>query len=282
MNTEFKLINDDSLICMKNYEEKSIDAIITDPPYGLTYLDKEFDTLKGTPKSGGIFKGKKGGGMKFSFDQNKELTEFLTPFFREAFRILKPGSFLITFSQGRLLLGQLRALEDVGFEIREQFFWRKPSAKPNQQSPTRKNSKIKLTTDRVILGPGKTIEPFIVAQKPKDGSYANNFAKWGTGLIDKNLATTTTWDFPSASKKEKEFLSHLTIKPLDLMKRIVKVFTKEGDVIMDPFNGSGTTGIACLHENRHYVGIEISELFYNESLNRYNREIEKLNKNIKE
>lgn len=272
----FNIIHGDSLDWLKQSKDNSVDAVITDPPYGLHHLDREFDTLQNTPKSGGARKGSKGGGMKWDANQNKKLSKFLLPFFNESLRILKPGSFCVVFSQGRLLLGVLSALEEAGFEIREQFFWKKPTALPNQQSPNRKNSKKPVLTDRVILGPGKHVETFVVAQKPREGTYANNWNKWGTGLVDPKEATSTVWEYSSASKKEKQGLTHLTIKPLALMKRIVRVFSKSKDIIVDPFSGSGTTGVACLYEDREYVGIELSHDFYLESLNRLNGVQQKL------
>ena len=125
-----------------------------------------------------------------------------------------------------------------------------------------------MQTDRVVLGPGKHIEPFIVAQKPKEGTYANNWLKWETGLISPTEALSTVWEFASASKKEKQGISHVTVKPLELMKRIVRVFSKPNDLVVDPFSGSGTTVLACLLENRNSIGIELSSQFYLESLER--------------
>ena len=266
----YNLIHGDSLIELKTFSDNSFDACITDPPYGLTHLDGEFDDLSDTAKSGGAFSGKKGGGMAYSKDQNRDTAKFLSPFFQETFRILKPGSFCVVFSQGRLLLGALTAIEAAGFEIREQFYWRKPSALPNQQVASKKNSTVKVNTDRVILGPAKVIEPFIVAQKPREGSYTNNFNKWGTGLVDKKEVLSTVFDCKSASKEEKAGLTHTTIKPVELMQRIIRGFSKTGDTVIDPFNGSGSTGAAAMIENRIYTGIEISELFYKQSLSRLN------------
>ena len=128
-----------------------------------------------------------------------------------------------------------------------------------------------MSTDRVILGPAKVVEPFIVAQKPREGSYAENFNKWGTGLVDKHEAISTVFECRSASSKEKKTagITHPTVKPLDLMRRIVRSFTKHGDLIVDPFNGSGTTGIAAIMEVRRYIGVELSTEFYTESLMRF-------------
>lgn len=265
-----KLIHGDSLTHLVSMATSSVDVCITDPPYGLTFLDKgKFDKLdEESAPGGGAFSGGNGGGMAFSKNQNAETTKFLLPFFQETYRVLKPGAFCISFSQGRLLLGVLLALDQAGFEVREQFYWRKPSALPNQQSPSKKNSKIKVETNRVILGPGKIVEPFVVAQKPKEGSYAENFLKWGTGLVDRIETTSTVFDCKSASKIEKGGLTHPTIKPIELMQRIVRCFSKPGDLILDPFSGSGSTGAAAILEGRDYLGIELSELFHSESSKR--------------
>lgn len=269
----YTLINQNSLTKLDTFADNSIDAIITDPPYGITHLDKEFDkqTLDNTAKSGGIFAGMTMGGMKFDNNQNKSTYEFLLPFFQKSLRVLKPGAFCIVFSQGRLVAGVINALIEAGFEIREQMFWRKPSAKPNQQTPWKKTSKNKDFTNRVVFGPGKVIEPFIIAQKPIEGSYSENYLKYHTGLVNKELATTTVFEEAAPSKDEKQGLQHPTIKPIKLMERIIETFTEENQTVLDIFNGSGSTGIAALNKNRNYIGIELNKQYYEESLARFQR-----------
>ena len=267
----YKLYNDNSLNVLDTFADNSIDAVITDPPYGITHLDKEFnpEVLNNTAKSGGIFAGMTMGGMKFDNNQNKSTCEFLLPFFQKSLRVLKPGAFCIVFSQGRLVAGVMNALIEAGFEIREQMFWRKPSAKPNQQTPWKKNSKNKDFTNRVVFGPGKVIEPFIIAQKPIEGSYSTNYLKYHTGLVNKELATTTVFEEAAPSKDEKQGLQHPTIKPIKLMERIIETFTEENQTVLDIFNGSGSTGIAALNKNRNYIGIELNKQYYKESLKRF-------------
>lgn len=269
----YNLINNDSLVILDTLDNNSIDAIITDPPYGITHLDKEFDNevLKNTAKSGGIFSGMTMGGMKFDKNQNNQTHDFLLPFFKKSFRVLKPGAFCIVFSQGRLVAGVMDALIEAGFEVREQMFWRKPSAKPNQQTPWKKTSKNKDFTDRVVFGPGKVIEPFIVAQKPIEGSYSENYLKWHTGLVNRELVTTTVFEESAPDKQEKEGITHPTVKPVKLMERIVEAFTEENQIILDIFNGSGSTGIAALNKNRNYIGIELNSKYYQESLERFTK-----------
>jgi site-specific DNA-methyltransferase (adenine-specific) len=67
----------------------------------------------------------------------------------------------------------------------------------------------------------------------------------------------TVWSFTAPTKREKGFGKHPTQKPVELIKRCLRASTAKGDLVLDPFMGSGTTGVACLATNRRFVGIEI-------------------------
>jgi len=71
------------------------------------------------------------------------------------------------------------------------------------------------------------------------------------------------------NKKEKSVGNHPTQKPLALLERIITATTKEGDIVLDPFNGAGTSGIACAKLNRKYVGIELDKEYLEISKRRY-------------
>jgi len=64
------------------------------------------------------------------------------------------------------------------------------------------------------------------------------------------------WQIPLVSKVEKKYGKHPTQKPVALIERIILASSNEGDLVLDPFNGSGTTGIACYNHNRKYIGID--------------------------
>lgn len=70
-------------------------------------------------------------------------------------------------------------------------------------------------------------------------------------------------------KEEKKYGKHPTQKPLSLLERIILASTKENDLVLDPFNGSGTTGIACKKLNRRYVGIDINKDYLDLTIKRY-------------
>ena len=77
------------------------------------------------------------------------------------------------------------------------------------------------------------------------------------------------WNIPLVSKKEKKYGKHPTQKPLPLLERILLAASKEEDLILDPFNGSGTTGIACKNLNRRYIGIDKSKEYLDLTIKRF-------------
>jgi site-specific DNA-methyltransferase (adenine-specific) len=80
----------------------------------------------------------------------------------------------------------------------------------------------------------------------------------------------SVWSIPTPPQSEKIFGKHPTQKPLALLKRIILSSTNEGNIILDPFNGGGTTGIAAkLIGGRKYIGIEIGKEFIDLTIKRY-------------
>lgn len=71
----------------------------------------------------------------------------------------------------------------------------------------------------------------------------------------------SVWSIPLTPKNEKLFGKHPTQKPIELVKRLVAAATKEGDTVLDPFMGSGTTGVVCKRLNRKFIGIDFDKKF---------------------
>ena len=83
----------------------------------------------------------------------------------------------------------------------------------------------------------------------------------------------SVWSLNTPSPSEKIFGKHPTQKPLPLLRRIIKASTKPCDIIFDPFNGAGTTGIAALQiGNRKYIGCEINRDYLDLTIKRYHSE----------
>ena len=84
------------------------------------------------------------------------------------------------------------------------------------------------------------------------------------------------WTLNLPTKKEKEFGKHPTQKPLLVLERILLASTQEGDLVLDPFNGSGTTGIACCLLNRNYIGIDKEKDYLDLTIKRYQSKKEEI------
>ena len=77
--------------------------------------------------------------------------------------------------------------------------------------------------------------------------------------------------YPICSGKERT--AHPTQKPLNFMQELLKIHTDVGDIVLDPFMGSGTTGVACINMNRDFIGIELDKNYFNIAQERINDEL---------
>ena len=280
-----KIYNIDCLNGMKRIQDSSIECAITDPPYFINKMDNNWDRddiNKSKAKAGVI-----GGlpvGMKFDAKQGENLEEYMTIVANELFRVLKPGSFCLVFSQARLSHRMANAFENVGFEIRDMLFWkRKSQPKAFSQnhfvrrmniSNREKEEIIKKLDNRKTPQLMQEVEIVILCQKPRDGTFVNNWLKYGVGLIDTDFQDrfpSTVMEFERDSN-----INHITPKPVQLIKYLLKIFTKEGDLVIDPFMGSGTTAIACIDTNRNYIGFELDEGYHSMAQKRISEHIDNL------
>jgi len=83
----------------------------------------------------------------------------------------------------------------------------------------------------------------------------------------------SVWTLPSPNGNEKVFGKHPTQKPIALLERIILASTNEGDLVMDPFSGSSTTGVAAIRLKRRFVGIELESEYLSLSVKRLEQEI---------
>lgn len=86
--------------------------------------------------------------------------------------------------------------------------------------------------------------------------------------LNNNKQMKDVWEFKSPSKEEKIHGKHPTQKPEKLLERIIISSTKENDLILDPFNGSGTTGVISYLLNRKYIGIDLEKEFLDITIKR--------------
>jgi site-specific DNA-methyltransferase (adenine-specific) len=222
-----ELIHGDCLVEMQNIPDKSIDLIVTDPPYKIITGGDSNGANSERPK--GILKG------------NIELMPSIPKFddwIPECFRILKDDShayFMVNFTN---LLEMGECLKRAGFKIHNLLVWEKNNCTPSQFYM-------------------KNCEYIFFCRKGK--------AKWIT-----NIGTSKTvhrYDNVIGDK------CHPTQKPISLMAFYIENSSKEGDVILDPFMGSGSTGVACVNTNRNFIGIELNEEYFKIAEKRINTAI---------
>ncbi len=111
-----------------------------------------------------------------------------------------------------------------------------------------------------------------------DKEYCLYFRKGGY-CSPKNYEDAKTVFYYPINIKDKKKWNHPTIKPEELIRKLIRNSSKEGDIVMDSFMGSGTTAISCLKENRNFIGYEINEEFYKICLKRIKKVKEELNDN---
>jgi DNA modification methylase len=268
---QFTLHHGDCLDALRLMPDCSVDAIVTDPPYGLSFMGKKWD-----------------------YDVPS------VDVWAECLRVLKPGGHLLAFAGTRTQHRMAVRIEDAGFEIRDMIAWVYGSGFPKSL-----NLKDEWQGWGTALKPA--LEPITVARKPLVGTVAENVLQHGTGAINvdggrvgteeritnwsgtanykvsdpKTGTTTATGRWPAnfihdgseeatdllgasarffycakASKADRGENHHPTVKPTDLMRYLCRLVTPPSGIVLDPFNGSGSTGCAAVLEGFQYIGIE--------------------------
>jgi site-specific DNA-methyltransferase (adenine-specific) len=168
-------------------------------------------------------------------------------------RVLKPdgtiwisGTYHSIYQCGYLL-------QKNNFHILNDISWFKPNAPPNLSC-------------RFFTASHETL---IWARKDTSAKHTFNYEAMKNGsfpedkLKKENTQMRSVWSILTPKNSEKEFGKHPTQKPLALLERIIVASTKENDVILDPFCGGGTTGVACKKiGKRYFIGIEIDKNYF--------------------
>ena len=296
------IVNVDCMEHLKTLKDNSIDCVITDPPYFIDKLDNNWSAkdIKEDKKNSHIKHLPKG--MKFDKKQVKNLYDYYLNLSKLLFQKMKPGGYFLSFSSPRLYHAISMACEIAGFDIRDMINWTYTQAMPEGMSMThiiKKQKYLKEEEKTALIEEYKNFktpqirscfEPICVAMKPMGTTFIKNELNFKTGLIDfsqkvgiggdrvpANIITTEeyndTYDknfmVSKPNKKEKGVKNtHITVKPIALMEHLVKLFSKQNSIVVDPFLGSGTTAIACKNTNRRFIGCEINKEYYDISLER--------------
>jgi len=246
----FKLIHGDCIKVLEQIPENSIDMIFADPPYFLS-------SGSFTCQNGKMVSVKKGdwdlsNGTKLNF-------EFHLSWIKSCRRVLKPNGTIWISGTYHSIYQCGFALEMNKFHSLNDISWFKPNASPNLSC-------------RFFTASHETL---LWARKEKNAKHTFNYdlmknGNWPEDQIKKPyLQMRSVWSLNTPKPSEKKFGKHPTQKPFDLLKRIVLASTKKGDVVLDPFSGSSTTGLAANKFGRRFIGIELEKKYLELSVKRY-------------
>ncbi|MGV3278824.1 site-specific DNA-methyltransferase [Rickettsiales bacterium LUAb2] len=233
-----QIISDDCISVMQSIPSNSVDVIFADPPYFLQ-LNKDLYRPNNSKVKG----------VSEDWDKFESFTkydEFTNHWLQEAQRVLKKnGTIWITGTYHNIFrIGKV--MQDLQFWILNDVIWHKSNPMPNFKGVRFSNSH----------------ETIIWAKRhAKDKSHFFNYE--GMKIFNDDTQMPSVWQMPICSGHERIKLdgkaAHPTQKPINLLKRVIISSTKVGDIILDPFAGTGTTCVAAKELARNFIGIEINK-----------------------
>lgn len=242
MKKNYRLYLADCLEKLKEIPENTFDMVFADPPYMLS--NGGISCQNGRVVSVNKGKWDKSQGFEKDFEFHKNWLE-------QCRRVLKPNGTLWVSGTYHSIYSCGFALQLLGFHILNDISWFKPNASPNLSC-------------RYFTASHETL---IWARKDKKSKHTFNYEDMKCGNFSKdfikkpNTQMRSVWAIGTTTPSEKTFGKHPTQKPTDLLERIILASTNPGDLILDPFMGGGTTGVAAIKLGRKFVGIEIDESF---------------------
>lgn len=237
-----QLIHADVLDGLRSISDESVDFVFADPPY---FLSNDGFTVK----SGKAVSVNKGAWDK-SFGFETEM-DFHEAWITECLRVLKPNGTIAISGTYHSIYKCGFLLQKLECRIINDIVWFKPNGAP------------------ALAGRNFTAshETILWASKSKKAKHVFNYSlskNWeveNDKLLNKGKQMRSVWSIPSTPKREKLEGNHPTQKPLEVLKRLVAMCTNEGNTVLDPFCGSGTTGVACVLLQRNFIGIDLDQSY---------------------
>lgn len=220
--------------------EESVDLIFADPPYNLS--------------NGGFtcYAGKRVSVNKGKWDESRGVEtdfKFHYDWIEACRRVLKPDGSLWISGTYHSIYACGHALQSQHWHIINDITWFKPNAAPNLSC-------------RMFTASHETL---LWAKKDKKAKHTFNYKDMKYGIFAKDMIKKpekqmrSVWAIGTPKNEEKKYGKHPTQKPEALLDRIILASSREGDIVLDPFCGSATTGVSALKYSRSFIGIEIEE-----------------------
>ena len=229
------ILNKDCLTGLAELSSGSVDLVFADPPYNLQLTGEltrpDQSVVDGVNNSWD------------QFDSFKAYDHFSEAWLKECHRVLKPNGAIWVIGSYHNIFRLGKTLQDLGFWILNDVIWRKTNPMPNFRGRRFTNAH----------------ETLIWAAKSPKSKYQFNYDSMK--MLNEDLQMRSDWTLPICNGQERlkdkaGKKIHPTQKPENLLSRVILATTKPGDVILDPFFGTGTTGAVAKRLGRHYIGIE--------------------------
>lgn len=224
----------DALAWLQSLDTASVDAVITDPPYSSGGMVRSDRTNANTRTK---YTGDKNDSpyAEFAGDNRDQRAwgYWMTLWLGEALRVTKPGGVLVMFCDWRQLPTASDAIQSGGWVWRGLVPWIKPDSRPQLGRFTQNAEFVAWASNGPMPAEGDCLPGYYIARAPR----AN------------------------------EGRRHITQKPVDVLRSIVKI-APPGGLVIDPFTGSGTTGVACVLEGRRFAGCESVAVHHQTAMDR--------------
>lgn len=300
---EIRLVLGECVEAMAGLPEASVDAVVTDPPYGIDWQGEHWD--------GSAIRETVAQATDERLTANEAFAVWCRSWAGGCLRVMRPGAHLLAFGSPRTWHRLVCGLEDAGFEVRDTLMWLYGTGMPkSRRYPGDRASALK-----------PAFEPIVLARKPPVGTIAENARLHGTGLLEtgscrvdrrhpanvlighepgcgetgcatgcpvaeadaaasgrlcepsrflhcpkadraerdagcEELPRRALDLFPNSGTSGPARNPHPSVKPLELMRWLVRLACPAGGLVLDPFMGSGTTGAAAALEGQRFIGIE--------------------------
>lgn len=221
---------------------ESVDLVFADPPYNLS----NDGVTCHAGKMVSVNKGK--------WDRSRGVEgdyQFHLAWLEACKRVLKPNGTLWVSGTYHSIYACGRALQQLGFHVLNDICWFKPNASPNLSCRFFTASHETL----IWVRKDKKAKHTFHYSDMKNGAFA------GDALKAEGKQMRSVWSIPCTPPSEKIFGKHPTQKPVKLLERVILASSSKGDVVLDPFCGSGTTGVAAVMHARKFIGIEREKNF---------------------
>ena len=238
---DFTILQGDCMERLTEIEDNSVDTIFADPPYFLSNGGISVHSGKQVCVDKGDWD--KGGTPEYIYEFNRQWLALCRTKLRDN------GTIWISGTHHNIHV-VMRCLQELGYKVLNTITWQKTDPPPNLSCRY-----FNFSTELIIW-----------ARKTEKKPHKFNYE--AMKLLNGGQQMTDVWRIPAVSLWEKQQGKHPTQKPLRLLYRIILAATNEGDTVLDPFSGSGTTGIAANLLGRKYIGIEQDEQFCELSLRR--------------